>query len=104
MAQFDLYPKPNPASRDDVPYLLDVQTDLLRHLATRIVIPLAPASTAGPPLQRLNPALSVNGAPMILRTSELAAILAKDLGSPVASLRERRDEIVAALDFLLTGV
>ena len=35
MAQFDVYENPNPASQKSIPYLLDVQTDLLDNLATR---------------------------------------------------------------------
>lgn len=37
MAQFDVYRNPNPATRGDLPYLLDVQSDLMAGLATRKV-------------------------------------------------------------------
>ena len=40
MAQFDVYRNPNPATRARIPYLLDVQSDLLEPLATRVVVPL----------------------------------------------------------------
>ena len=36
--------------------------------------------------------------------SELAGVSRKALGAPVADLGHRRDEIVAALDFLVTGI
>jgi hypothetical protein len=35
MAQFDVYRNPNAATRERMPYLLDVQPDLLDALATR---------------------------------------------------------------------
>lgn len=40
MAQFDVYRNANPATRARIPYLLDVQLDLLDPLATRVVVPL----------------------------------------------------------------
>ena len=35
MAQFDVYRNPNPKTSSEIPYLLDIQTDLLDNLATR---------------------------------------------------------------------
>ena len=40
MAQFDVYRNANPATRTRVPYLLDLQSDLLDPLGTRVVVPL----------------------------------------------------------------
>ena len=40
MAQFDVYLNPNAATRKIIPYLLDVQADLLDTLSTRVVVPL----------------------------------------------------------------
>ncbi|WP_305732616.1 CcdB family protein [Trichlorobacter ammonificans] len=34
MAQFDLYRTPNPETSEAIPYLLDVQADLLHNLCT----------------------------------------------------------------------
>lgn len=41
MARFDIYPNPVGAG-----YLLDIQTDLLSGLNTRVVVPLMPVDTA----------------------------------------------------------
>lgn len=40
MAQFDVYPNPSKTSRAHYPYLVDIQSSLLKDLAPRIVIPL----------------------------------------------------------------
>ena len=102
MAQFDLFE--NPRSRA-YPFLLDVQTDLLRDMASRVVAPLVPVSKLrGKPLARLNPIISIAGRDHAVLFQELAAIPTKALGSAVASLRDRRDEMIAALDLLFTGV
>ncbi|MCC6766110.1 MAG: CcdB family protein [Deltaproteobacteria bacterium] len=102
MAQFDLFG--NPRSKT-YPFVLDVQSDLLRNLASRVVAPLAPlGKLRGKPLTRLNPLVSIAGREHAVLFQELAAIPAKALRSPVGNLRNRRDELVAALDLLFTGV
>jgi toxin CcdB len=44
MGRFDVHENPNPATRQTVPFLLDVQTGLLSHLSTRVVVPLVSAA------------------------------------------------------------
>jgi len=43
MPRFDLFRLARPEGR--VRYVVDVQSDLLRHLKTRVVVPLVPAGT-----------------------------------------------------------
>lgn len=103
MAQFDIYSNPNPRTRRTVPYLLDVQSDLLSGLATRVVVPLVQAGEIKKPATHLNPQFVVQGTKVVMSTAELAGVPAEALGEIVGSLKPRRDEIIAALDFLVTG-
>ena len=105
MAQFDVYRDPNPATRARVPYLLDVQSDLLDTLATRVVVPLCkPEVLRGKLAERLNPVFEVEGRKMVLLTPELAGVSRKALGEKIANLANRRDSIIAALDLVITGI
>jgi toxin CcdB len=104
MAQFDVYENPNPTSRKTIPYLLDVQNDLLDSLATRVIVPLATIATIPKPGRHLNPALSIGEIIVVMSTAEIAGISVKSLGKRVCSIKEQRNEIVAALDFLITGI
>lgn len=104
MAQFDVYENPNPASRKSIPYLVDVQSDLLDNLATRVVVPLVVKSAVKKPADRLNPAFSIGATGVIMSTAEIAGVPLKSLGKNVCSLKQHRNEIVAALDFLITGI
>lgn len=105
MAQFDVYRNPNAASRARIPYLLDVQSNLLDSLATRIVVPLCkPDVLAGKPAERLNPAVEVEGRKLLMLTPELAGVPRKTLGEPVANLSAERAAIIAALDLVITGI
>ena len=58
-----------------MPFLLDVQADLLRGLATRVVIPLVkPSETEGRMVSQLHFEVEVAGQRLIALGSELAAI------------------------------
>lgn len=104
MAQFDVYLNPNTATRKAIPYLLDVQADLLDTLATRVVVPLILAEEMGLAARHLNPQFKVKGVAVVMSTAELAGVALRSLGDKVASLKTRRDEIIAALDLLFTGI
>jgi toxin CcdB len=105
MAQFDVYRNPNPATRSRVPYLLDVQAELLASLATRIVVPLArPDAVGGKPAERLNPQFELEGRRLVMLTPELAGVPRRALGERVANLAPERGAIIAALDLALTGI
>lgn len=104
MAQFDVYLNPNSSTRDVIPYLLDVQADLLDSLITRVVVPLVLEDEMGQAAKRLNPVFQVNGAAVVMSSAELAGISTCSLGDKVASLKNRRDDIIAALDLLFTGI
>jgi toxin CcdB len=103
MAQFDVYANPNPLTKSAIPYLLDVQADLLENLRTRVVIPLYSASATGKAVTHLNPRFSIKRTTVVLSTAELAGVTVNSLGDRVCSLKEHRNEIIAALDFLFTG-
>ena len=105
MAQLTVHENKNPATRSTVPLLLDVQTDLLSDLETRVVVPLRPVlALKGKSLRQLTPILEVEGELFVMLTPELAGIPRSELGPPVAQLKHRRTEILAAIDFLVTGV
>ena len=104
MPQYDVYENPNPASRKSIPYLLDVQTDLLDSLTTRVVVPLVASADMPTPGRNLNPAFSIGKTMFLMSTAEIAGVSIKSLGKKVCSIKECRNEIVAALDFLITGI
>ncbi len=103
MGRFDVHENPNPATRQTVPFLLDVQTGLLSHLSTRVVVPLVSAAVMVKAAKYLNPRFEIRGIPVVMSTAELAGVAVHDLGEKVGSLEDQRNEIIAALDFLVTG-
>ncbi len=105
MARFDIYPNPGQTKKSDVPYLLDVQSELLSDLDSRVVVPLRRVDrfdkVALP--QSLSPVFEIEGLTCFMETPKLAAVPAKILKAPVASLSEHGATITASLDFLFQG-
>jgi toxin CcdB len=104
MARFDVYANAGPHV-GSTPYLLDVQSDLLNGLDSRVVIPLrrlshfAPVKLPG----NLMPVFNVNGEDCLLETPKMAAVPLRILKAPIASLAAQQDRVVAAMDFLFNG-
>ena len=104
MAQFSVYRNKNPRTKATYPYLVDVQSDLLEPINTRVVIPLTKvAALTRKPVSHLTPELSFNGDRYLLMTPQLAGISRAELGAHAGTLLEARQIILAAVDFLLTG-
>lgn len=104
MARFDVF-RNGGAHAATTPYLLDVQSDLLEGLDTRVVVPLRRReSLPGMTLPgNLMPLFVVEGIECVMETPKLAAIPGRLLRMPVASLSAHQLEIGSALDFLFHG-
>lgn len=104
MAQFSVYRNKNPRTKAAFPLLIDVQSDLLEPLNTRVVIPMTKAAAlARQPVSHLMPEVSFNGDRYVLMTPQLAGIGRPELGPQAGTLAEERQTILAAIDFLLSG-
>ena len=105
MPQFSVYKNRNGTTRRRFPLLLDVQSDLLEPLNSRVVVPLSPAATAkGRAMQALTPNITVAGKEYLMVTPQLAGISLRELGAIVDTVPSERAKIIGALDLLITGV
>jgi toxin CcdB len=105
MTQFNVYRNANPETEEAYPFLMDVQSDSVARLPTRVVVPISrTVSLPYTRLTRLMPEVKVLGVPCVLVTQELAGVSRAALGEPVGDLSAQRSDIVAALDLLFTGI
>jgi len=105
MAQFSVHKNKNAKTRDAYPYLVDIQANLLRDLQTRVVVPLIKHVALGKKsIDTLTPTVEVDGQKFLMLVPQLAGIPQGDLGAEVASLSSQREKVVAAIDFLVTGI
>ena len=103
MAQFDVYHNPAGGMADGAPYVIDIQSDHLSGLPTRIIAPLARPDDFQP-IRGLNPLVEVDGERFAVMVNLSAAVPTAVLRNPVASLAEHRSTIIGAVTFLFTGI
>lgn len=100
MAKFDIYSSLSSSAA----YLLDLQDELIDMLSTRVVAPLVAIEDVDKRMKTLNPVIHFEGTNYVLMTHLLAAIPVTALKKRVGSAALQRDEIIASLDFLFTGI
>jgi toxin CcdB len=100
MAQFDVYVNENRETQTFIPFFVDVQSEVLASLNTRMVIPLANDITG---LAKLNPEFIIENQKVILLTQDMVSVPIDRLRRSVDTLLGQRDEIIRAIDFMLVG-
>jgi toxin CcdB len=104
MGQFDIHRNLDPGSRARTPFLLDIQSNVLSPLATRIIVPLRPsAAMERQAITRLHLRIEVEGSEQLAIVSEMAAIPQSRLGPVVRSAPQLRQGVTDALDLIFTG-
>lgn len=105
MQQFDVYANPSKHTCKAYPYILDIQSDVISDIATRIVVPLGlKKDFKSEQLKKLTPTVEYEGQELLILIPQIASIPAKVLKKPIGSLSHLREEIVSALDFAITGI
>jgi len=105
MAQFSIYQNRNLTTRNRFPYLLDVQILLLESLETRLVIPLMPIRLSqGKAFTKLTPLVKIENQEYLVHTPLMAGILKNELGPFVSDVSYLRQDIISAIDLLITGI
>ena len=105
MKQFDVYANMDKDTNKTYPYFVDIQNGLLDMLNSRVVIPLTPASKSDKSYpENLCPTVKIRNKKYALLTQQLTSVSANFLKKNEGSLSSSRDEIVGAIDFLVTGI
>jgi toxin CcdB len=102
MAQFDVH-RNTGRHRDDIPFVVVVQSAQFDPYRRRVVVPLVRKSTIGKVGRAaFNPTFKIRGTPVVLHPLEIVSIPTDQLGEQVGSLVDEAEQIIAALDELLT--
>lgn len=101
--QFDVFPNPLRAGREDRPYVIAIQHPFFDDQPTRVVVPLVLASAIRPQ-GRLNPAVTVQRTNLYFSPTEMFSIPLRLLRASVTNLGADRDRLLAAIDLVFTGI
>ena len=103
MKQFDVVLNKTGLQEELIPFFLCVQSDFIAPTRSRVVIPLRRPEVIGPQAARLNPLFTIQGMRVMLMTQEITHLPDTLLGKPIGSLEAQRDDIIAAVDMLISG-
>jgi toxin CcdB len=103
MARFDVYANPDAQDAQFTPFFLDVQSDHIKGLSTRVLVPLWHADMLSRQMNDLNPAFEVNGSSVVMDTPAIGAVAVSALNPVVANLSSQQFRIQNALDTLFGG-
>ena len=102
MAQFDVHRNIGKHG-DSIPYVVVVQSSQFDDYRRRVVIPLVRKSAVGKLSHAsFNPTFRVRGTLVVLHPLEIVSIPIEQLGALVGSLSDEGQQIIAALDELLS--
>ncbi len=105
MHQFDVYANTDKDTNKTYPYFVDIQNNLLEILNSRVVIPLTPVSKSDKTFPKnLCPTIKIKNKNFALLTHQLTSVSTSFLKKKEGSLVSSRDDIVGAIDFLVTGI
>ena len=104
MSQFVAYANADAASKKLIPYYLDVQSNLIETVGSRVVVPLVTVERAGGVMEHLMPCLLVDDRRMVMDTAQIMGIPMRMLGKRVADFSHERQVILAAIDMLTHGI
>jgi toxin CcdB len=83
--------------------VVNLQSDFLDWLDTRVVAPLVPLDQSPPPARHLNPVFTLQDGQYALIIQSMAAVPAAMLGAAVGDLSPLQDDITRAVDMVFQG-
>ena len=104
MKQFDVYINTDSDTNQAYPYFVDVQTELLEVLNSRVVIPLTTALPNKGLANNICPELEIGGQHCYLLTHQITTVASSFLRKHESSLLLNRTDIINSLDFLVSGI
>jgi hypothetical protein len=101
--QYDVFRTRNGVKSGNVAYLIVLQSDALRDIATAIVAPVSkipPISV----LKKVNIPVLIEGETFHVMMPEIGSFSVKQLGMFVTNVQSIHDEVMAAVDLMFAGI
>ena len=104
MKQFDVYANTDSDTNQAYPYFVDIQTELLEALNSRVVIPLTAALPNKGLANNICPKVEISAKQYYLLTYQITTVSSSFLRKHESSLLLNRTDILNSLDFLISGI
>lgn len=105
MKQFAVY-KNKSRNKQAYPYFIDVQSDMLAHLNTRLVMPLTQKANSNSQVKALTPVITIEQVDYVILTTMITTTDVKNLKDEDAIINAShlRDQLVSAIDMMILGI
>jgi toxin CcdB len=104
MEQFSLYINTDEDTNTSYPYFVDVQTEMLDALTSRVVIPLTTVLSNRNLPTNICPKIDINGEQFYLLTHQITTVSRSFLSKREGSITLNREDIINSIDFLFSGI
>jgi toxin CcdB len=104
LTQFDVFVNPVAAVRRAYPFVVAVQSDLTINGAEQLVAPIASIDYPRLASRRVMPVVALRGNDHVVVVPRLTVVRSRDLVEKVGSIATARSELLAAIDYLFSGV
>jgi toxin CcdB len=104
MQQFDAYPNPDPASRNQYPFVVCLQSGLLAERSSQVVAPLVRRGDLSGAGHRLAPRVQIDEDEYVVLVTSLETLPSRLLSRRVANLGPYRESLLGAIDLLFYGI
>lgn len=103
--QFDVYRNPSKKTNALQPYLMVIQHDYYDDLGSRLIVPLGYHNQLTRYFHRATPLVNIEFQTLFLNTPGITSVDKKRLSSEyfVCNLRTARQDVIAAIDALITN-
>ena len=103
MPRFDVYANTDKQESKQIPFYIDVQSDHIKGIETRMVVPLWDAEFFTSKFENLNPEFELFGQSLVMDVPSLGAVPKSFLKRPVANMSVQQMQIQDAIDTLFGG-
>ncbi|MBE8595070.1 CcdB family protein [Xenorhabdus sp. BG5] len=106
MTQYAIYRNRSSKSREQYPFIIDIQNDLLDDYDSRVIMPIAPISDKNSLVKTLTPVIEIKGNRYIVITKSVTTVAKSKLKAAdiVCIMPGIHSDIVAALDTIVSGI
>jgi CcdB protein len=101
--QYDVFRMRNGAKIGSIAYLIILQSDALRDMATAITAPVSKIA-ASSVLKKLNIPILIEGETFHIMMPEMGAFSVKQLGVFVTNVQTIHEDVMAAVDLMFAGI
>lgn len=106
MSQYTVYRNTSPKSREQYPYFINIQNELLSDIDSRIIMPITPLVKMNSQVRIITPIIEINNREYVIMTKSVTTISKNRLqpSNIVCIKPEIHSSIVAAMDLIITGI